>query len=329
MDIAIAGGFPRGAISEIWGVNNVGKNAILVYAAIECQKIYGENACIAFLCTEPFDKKYVKNLGLKIAFSDEEIEEEERAAGRKFNPDEIAYLKEQVGTIVINVNSSAEQLLEIALDLVGLFQIIGIDSIGALTSTAEAEKNVGENVFGGISRPMKQFVNKFYMMNSNTSIIGINQVVDNTKRMNDYSPEFKPPGGNALKHGKFISIFMRRGGKIKKTIDGKEVVIGHTVSWEDSKQKGGGHDGHTGEFPFYKGEYGYCLGPDKCQDLVKECVLVNIIEKSGAWFAYNGEKIGQGIDAAADFIRQRPELFDQLRRECFVQNEIKCVFKEA
>jgi RecA/RadA recombinase len=331
MDRDMVGGFPAGTICEIWGAGNVGKNALLYLTAIQVQRNYGEDAAIAFICSEPFDKTYAKNLGLKIAFSKKEIEEQEEAIGRKFNDEELAYLKEQVGNIVVIPTISAEMALSIATDIASSneFQLIGLDSIGSLVSTAEQEAEIGKKLYGGITIPMQQFVNKWYMLGTKTTMIMINQVRQVMDRPNKYSPEFHSPGGEALKHMRFVSIFMRRAGKIKKKIGDTEVVIGHEVYWEDSKQKGGGHDGHHGVYHFYKGEEGTTLGPAIYEDLVETAVEDGVIDmtidKRKKIYTYK-EFVCESLESMIECI-QKNNLFDQIRNDVFQVNNIKCLFR--
>jgi len=313
LDNALRGGFPKGII-EIIGEPNIGKTALVCKTAVEVQNNYKENSCIGIIAIEKFDKKFWKDLGLKIAFSDEEIKYMEEGLGRKLTETEYSQYKEQVGEIVISPALTVEDALEVCLGMVKskLFQLIIVDSIGAVVTDAQNEKTLDEKTYGGIAGPMGTFVNKVNLLNENTTILIVNQLRDNLKMKNPYDDPYKEAGGWALKHAKLVSLRMTRGEQIKKKVQTNDLIIGRYVNWVIKKGKGGTPEGSKGSYPFYKGKYGYTLGIDTIQDIILTGVEYDVIEKAGAWFSFDGEKLGQGLEEATENLRKTPKKVEEI-----------------
>ena len=313
LDNALRGGFPKGII-EIIGEPNIGKTALVCKTAVEVQNNYKENSCIGIIAIEKFDKKFWKDLGLKIAFSDEEIKYMEEGLGRKLTETEYSEYKEQVGEIVISPALTVEDALEVCLGMVKskLFQLIIVDSIGAVVTDAQNEKTLDEKTYGGIAGPMGTFVNKVNLLNENTTILIVNQLRDNLKMKNPYDDPYKEAGGWALKHAKLVSLRMTRGEQIKKKVQTNDLIIGRYVNWVIKKGKGGTPEGSKGSYPFYKGKYGYTLGIDTIQDVILTGVEYDVIEKAGAWFSFGGEKLGQGLEEATENLRKTPKKVEEI-----------------
>jgi len=313
LDNALRGGFPKGII-EIIGEPNIGKTALVCKTAVEVQNNYKENSCIGIIAIEKFDKKFWKDLGLKIAFSDEEIKYMEEGLGRKLTETEYSQYKEQVGEIVISPALTVEDALEVCLGMVKskLFQLIIVDSIGAVVTDAQNEKTLDEKTYGGIAGPMGTFVNKVNLLNENTTILIVNQLRDNLKMKNPYDDPYKEAGGWALKHAKLVSLRMTRGEQIKKKVQTNDLIIGRYVNWVIKKGKGGTPEGSKGSYPFYKGKYGYTLGIDTVQDIILTGVEYDVIEKAGAWFSFDGEKLGQGLEEATENLRKTPKKVEEI-----------------
>ena len=313
LDNALRGGFPKGII-EIIGEPNIGKTALVCKTAVEAQNNYKENSCIGIIAIEKFDKKFWKDLGLKIAFSDEEIKYMEEGLGRKLTETEYSQYKEQVGEIVISPALTVEDALEVCLGMVKskLFQLIIVDSIGAVVTDAQNEKTLDEKTYGGIAGPMGTFVNKVNLLNENTTILIVNQLRDNLKMKNPYDDPYKEAGGWALKHAKLVSLRMTRGEQIKKKVQTNDLIIGRYVNWVIKKGKGGTPEGSKGSYPFYKGKYGYTLGIDTIQDVILTGVEYDVIEKAGAWFSFGGEKLGQGLEEATENLRKTPKKVEEI-----------------
>lgn len=313
LDNALRGGFPKGII-EIIGEPNIGKTALVCKTAVEVQNNYKENSCIGIIAIEKFDKKFWKDLGLKIAFSDEEIKYMEEGLGRKLTETEHSQYKEQVGEIVISPALTVEDALEVCLGMVKskLFQLIIVDSIGAVVTDAQNEKTLDEKTYGGIAGPMGTFVNKVNLLNENTTILIVNQLRDNLKMKNPYDDPYKEAGGWALKHAKLVSLRMTRGEQIKKKVQTNDLIIGRYVNWVIKKGKGGTPEGSKGSYPFYKGKYGYTLGIDTIQDIILTGVEYDVVEKAGAWFSFGGEKLGQGLEEATENLRKTPKKVEEI-----------------
>ena len=330
LDIAIQGGLPRG-ITEIAGENNVGKTQLSVEVCKQIQTNYGEDACIALCMVEPWDKPFWKNLGFKVAFSDEEIATGEKALKRKYTPEELAYLKEQTGQVIHAKCMNAETMLNTALQLIetGIFQLVVIDSVGSMMSQQLDEKEFGEKTYGGNSTAIQEFVNRFTQLKTNTTVIMINQVRDNMKAgSSPYAEEFRVLGGNALKHGKFLGIWLTKGAKIKEKIGSTDLEVGRSTGWFIKKQKCGGPDGERGNYNFYKGKHGFPLGINIWEDLVVTAVYYGIVEQSGTWFAYEGQRIGQGVANAANFLKERPEIAETIKAACFEKAGVNFIVRE-
>lgn len=313
LDTALRGGFPRGII-EIIGEPNIGKTALVCKTAIEIQKNYGNDSCIGIIAIEKFDKKFWKDLGLKISFSNEEIKYMEEGLGRKLTEEELVAYKEQVGNIVLSPALTIEDALEVCLGMVKskLFQLIIIDSIGAVVTDAQNEKTLDEKTYGGIAGPMGTFVNKVNLLNENTTILIVNQLRDNMKMKTPFDDPYKEAGGWALKHAKLVSLRMTRGEQIKKKVQTNDLIIGRYVNWNVKKGKGGTPEGSKGSYPFYKGKYGYKLGIDVEQDIILTAVDYDVVEKAGAWFSYGGERVGQGLEDSAEFLRKNPKVAEEI-----------------
>lgn len=331
LDLALKGGFPKGII-EIIGEPNIGKTALVTQVAKTIQNIYGNETCIGICAIEKFDKKFWKDLGLKVAFSDSEIEQLEKALERKLEKEELAYYKEQIGNIVVSPAMTAEDAFEAALGMAqsGIFQLVVVDSIGAMLTETQADKDIDEKTYGGLSMPIGNFANKLSLSDSNTTVIIINQLRDNLKMKNAYDDPYKEAGGWALKHAKNVSLRLSREGVLKEKVgtSGQEVVIGRGVKWNIKKGKAGISDGDIGNYSFYKGKFGYPLGIDIDQDIILTALEKDVMEKSGTWFVYKGERIGQGIQNACSFLRARPEIKDEIIKKVYEQSGLAFIVKE-
>jgi recombination protein RecA len=129
---------------------------------------------------------------------------------------------------------------------------------------------------------------------------------------NPYDDPYKEAGGWALKHAKLVSLRMTRGEQIKKKVQTNDLIIGRYVNWVIKKGKGGTPEGSKGSYPFYKGKYGYTLGIDAVQDIILTGVEYDVIEKAGAWFSFDGEKLGQGLEEATENLRKTPKKVEEI-----------------
>jgi recombination protein RecA len=269
LDIALGvGGIPRGRVIEIFGPESSGKTT-LTLAIIASAQSYGGTA--AFVDAEhALDPVYAEKLGVK------------------------------VNDLLVSQPDTGEQALEITDMLVrsGAVDVVVVDSVAALTPKAEIEGEMGDQHMGLQARLMSQALRKLTgnIKRSNTIVIFINQIRMKIGVMFG-NPE-TTTGGNALKFYSSVRMDIRRIGAIK---NGEEVV-GSMTRVKVVKNKVAP--------PFRETEFEimYGTGISKEGELIELGVLHNMIEKSGSWYSYKGERIGQGKDNARTFLQQHPEI---------------------
>ena len=273
LDIAMGiGGYPRGRIIEIYGPESSGKTTLALHAIAEAQK---KGGAAAFIDAEhAFDLNYAKRLGI------------------------------QVDSLVVSQPDYAEQALEIAETLVrsNAIDVLVIDSVAALVPRSEIEGEMGESQMGVQARLMSQALRKLTaaVSKSKTCLIFINQLRSKIGVMFG-NPE-TTTGGNALKFYASIRIDIRRIASIKE----KETVIGNQVKVKIQKNK---------MFPPFREavfDIIYGKGIDRLTDMINVAETDGIIVKSGSWYAYNDEKLGQGISNAAKTLKENPELMKEI-----------------
>jgi recombination protein RecA len=269
LDIALGvGGIPRGRVIEIFGPESSGKTT-LTLAIIASAQSHGGTA--AFVDAEhALDPVYAEKLGVK------------------------------VNDLLVSQPDTGEQALEITDMLVrsGAVDVVVVDSVAALTPKAEIEGEMGDQHMGLQARLMSQALRKLTgnIKRSNTIVIFINQIRMKIGVMFG-NPE-TTTGGNALKFYSSVRMDIRRIGAIK---NGEEVV-GSQTRVKVVKNKVAP--------PFRETEFEimYGLGISKEGELIELGVLHNLVEKSGSWYSYKGERIGQGKDNARTFLQQHPEI---------------------
>ena len=344
LDLAIGGGFPAGGMSQIVGADSVGKDYLVNRAVAYLQSTYGEDASVALAMTEmSYDKKYAKLCGVRVALTEDEIVSWQKALGRDFTESEMAWAKDQVGSIHQIMASNAEALLEAAAQCIesNLYHIVVINSFGALLTKAEeeAEHGLEDKHYSGAAMPITSFMHRLHAAinlpdsdgNPNkTTIIGINQFRDNVGRDARWNP-LKIAGGWALKHGKLVDIFLDAKARIKPTINNQQVVVGKEIHWEILKGKAGCHDGPKGMYPFYFGDHGYPFGADVYQDLIVTAVQFGIVQMSGAWLSYDehGYNLrGQGKENFAHEVAKTDGCFEHLRSKCFDAANVNFIVRD-
>ena len=274
LDAALGiGGYPKGRIIEIYGPESSGKTTLALHAIAESQK---QGGIAAFIDAEhALDPVYAANLGV--------------------NTDELWVSQPDTG----------EQALEIAESLVrsGAVDIIVIDSVAALTPQAEIEGDMGDSHMGLQARLMSQALRKLtgILAKSNTCLIFINQLRMKIGVMFG-NPE-TTTGGNALKFYSSIRMEVR---KIETIDKGADDVIGNRVRVKIVKNKMAP--------PFKKTELEIMFGKgiSVSAALIDAAMAFGIIQKSGSWFSYNGEKIGQGKENTKQFLESNPDLFAEI-----------------
>lgn len=273
LDIALGvGGLPRGRVIEIYGPESSGKTTLTLQVIAEMQKV---NGTCAFIDAEhALDVQYAQKLGVNVQ------------------------------DLLLSQPDTGEQALEIVDSLVrsGSVDMVVIDSVAALTPRAEIEGDMGDQMPGLQARLMSQALRKLTasIKKTNCMVIFINQIRMKIGVMFG-SPE-TTTGGNALKFYSSVRMDIRRIGSIKK---GDEVV-GSETRVKVVKNKVAP--------PFKMAEFDimYGKGISREGEILDMGVTANIVDKSGAWYAYNGEKIGQGRDNARDFLRENQALAQEI-----------------
>jgi recombination protein RecA len=276
LDIALGvGGLPRGRVVEIYGPESSGKTTLCLHVVAEIQKAGGVAAYID--AENALDPVYAGKLGVN------------------------------VGDMLISQPDTGEQGLEIADMLVrsGGVDIVVIDSVAALVPRAEIEGEMGDQLPGLQARLMSQALRKLTsnIKRTNTLVIFINQIRMKIGVMFG-SPE-TTTGGNALKFYASVRLDIRRTGAIKK---GDE-VIGNETKVKVVKNKVAP--------PFREAHFDilYGEGISRPGEIVDLGVEHKIVDKSGAWYAYNGEKIGQGRDNSREYLREHPEIAREIENK--------------
>ena len=269
LDIALGvGGLPRGRVVEIYGPESSGKTTLTLQVIAEMQKIGG--TCAFVDAEHALDIQYAQKLGVNLQ------------------------------DLLISQPDTGEQALEIVDSLTrsGAVDLIVIDSVAALTPKAELEGEMGDSLPGLQARLMSQALRKLTatIKKANCMVIFINQIRMKIGVMFG-SPE-TTTGGNALKFYASVRLDIRRIGSIKRG----EEVIGNETRVKVVKNKVASPF-KTAEFDILYGE-----GISRLGEVLDLGVAGHIVEKAGAWYAYNGEKIGQGRDNSREFLKENPEL---------------------
>jgi recombination protein RecA len=269
LDIALGvGGIPRGRVTEIFGPESSGKTTLTLAIIASAQSIGGTAAFVD--AEHALDPVYAEKLGVK------------------------------VNDLLVSQPDTGEQALEITDMLVrsGAVDVVVVDSVAALTPKAEIEGEMGDSHMGLQARLMSQALRKLTgnIKRSNTIVIFINQIRMKIGVMFG-NPE-TTTGGNALKFYSSVRMDIRRIGAIKSG----EEVVGSLTRVKVVKNKVAP--------PFRETEFEimYGTGISKEGELIELGVLHNMIEKSGSWYSYKGERIGQGKDNARAFLQQHPEI---------------------
>ena len=269
LDIALGiGGLPKGRVVEVYGPESSGKTTLTLHVAAEIQK---KGGTAAFIDAEhALDPVYAQKLGVNL------------------------------DDLLISQPDTGEQALEIADTLVrsGAVDVLIVDSVAALTPRAELEGEMGDSLPGLQARLMSQALRKLTgsISKSNTLVIFINQIRMKIGVMFG-SPE-TTTGGNALKFYSSVRLDIRRIGAIKN----RDEVVGNQTRVKVVKNKVAP--------PFKQVEFDimYGEGISKMGELIDLGVRANVVEKSGSWFSYNSERIGQGRENAKQFLRDNPDM---------------------
>ena len=276
LDLALGvGGYPRGRVVEIYGPESSGKTTLTLHAIAEAQKAGG---IAAFIDAEhAFDRFYGEKLGI------------------------------DVDNLIISQPDHGEQALEIADNLIssGAIDIVVIDSVAALTPKSEIEGEMGDSKMGLHARLMSQALRKLTgtIHKTNCTVIFINQLREKIGVMFG-NPE-TTTGGNALKFYASVRLDIRRIGAIKK---GDE-ILGNETRVKVLKNKVAP--------PFKQAEFQilYNQGISRESEIIDLGVAQGLVEKAGAWYSIEGERIGQGKDNAREYLRENSELSNKIEAQ--------------
>lgn len=272
LDLALGGGIPRGRIIEIYGPESSGKTTLTLHAIAEVQKRGGTAAFID--AEHALDPTYAKRIGV------------------------------DVDNLLLSQPDNGEQALEIAETLVrsNAVDLIVVDSVAALVPRAEIEGDMGDSLPGLQARLMSQALRKLtgVINKSKATVIFINQIRMKIGVMFG-NPE-TTTGGNALKFYASVRMDIRRTSQIKQA----DAVIGNRTRVKVVKNKIAP--------PFREAEFDimYNEGISRAGDVLDMAVNRNIVDKAGAWFAYNDQKIGQGREAAKQYLQANPEVMEEI-----------------
>ncbi|EDO8805840.1 recombinase RecA [Campylobacter coli] len=282
LDLALGiGGIPKGRIIEIYGPESSGKTTLTLHIIAECQKAGG--ACAFIDAEHALDVKYAKNLGV------------------------------DTDNLYISQPDFGEQALEIVETIArsGAIDLIVVDSVAALTPKAEIEGDMGDQHVGLQARLMSQALRKLtgIVHKMNTTVIFINQIRMKIGAMGYGTPE-TTTGGNALKFYASVRLDVRKVATLKQN----EEPIGNRVKVKVVKNKVAP--------PFRQAEFDVMFGEGLSREgeLIDYGVKLDIVDKSGAWFSYKDKKLGQGRENSKAFLKENPEIADEITKE--IQNSM-------
>ena len=277
LDLALGiGGMPRGRVVEIYGPESSGKTTLAMHCIAEAQKKGGLAAIVD--AEHAFDRSYAEKLGI------------------------------DTKNLLISQPDSGEQALEITEHLIssGALDIIVIDSVAALVPRAELEGEMGDSKMGLQARLMSQALRKLTGIISKTGCccIFINQLREKIGVMFG-NPE-TTTGGNALKYYCSVRLDIRRVGQIKESADN---ILGNRTRVKVVKNK------LAPPFKVIEFDIMYGEGISKAGEIIDLAVELDIVKKSGSWFSYDGNRLGQGRDAVKSLIKDNPELMEELENK--------------
>ncbi|HDU9449101.1 TPA: recombinase RecA [Campylobacter coli] len=282
LDLALGiGGIPKGRIIEIYGPESSGKTTLTLHIIAECQKAGG--VCAFIDAEHALDVKYAKNLGV------------------------------DTDNLYISQPDFGEQALEIVETIArsGAIDLIVVDSVAALTPKAEIEGDMGDQHVGLQARLMSQALRKLtgIVHKMNTTVIFINQIRMKIGAMGYGTPE-TTTGGNALKFYASVRLDVRKVATLKQN----EEPIGNRVKVKVVKNKVAP--------PFRQAEFDVMFGEGLSREgeLIDYGVKLDIVDKSGAWFSYKDKKLGQGRENSKAFLKENPEIADEITKE--IQNSM-------
>ncbi len=276
LDMALGiNGIPRGRIIEIYGMESSGKSTLALHIIAEAQK---KDGLAAFIDAEhALDPEYAKKIGVKI------------------------------NDLLISQPDYGEQALEILESLVrsGVVDLVVVDSVAALTPKAEIEGEMGQSHMGLQARLMSQALRKLTAIvhKSGTAVIFVNQI--RMKIGLVFGNPEETPGGKALKFYSSVRLELRRSAKIQRG----EQIIGNRIKAKVVKNKVAP--------PFRQAEFDifYNEGISRLGDIINTGVKLGVVKRAGSWFAYGDEKLGQGMEASKNYLKENPRLVSEILKE--------------
>ena len=274
------GGLPRGRIIEIYGPESSGKTTIAMHVMAEAQKFDKEAYCAIVDAEHAFSTLYAEGLGMDL------------------------------DRLEISQPDYGEQALEIAKEMIesGEFDVIVVDSVAALVPRAELEGEIGDAAMGKQARMMSQALRMLVasVSKSNTILIFINQLRD---KIGGYGNPETTTGGNALKFYASVRLDVRRSYTKDNSIMDGEIKMGNLTKVKVVKSKVAP--------PFRECEFNiiYGKGVDTFGEILAAAVESGVIMKSGSWFSYNGDKLGQGFEAVRQLMKDNDELYQEVKKK--------------
>ncbi len=283
LDIALGiGGIPKGRIIDIYGPESSGKTTVALHCVAQAQKMGGE--AIFIDVEHALDPVYAKALGV------------------------------DTDSLLVSQPDTGEEALEICEAMVrsGAIDIVVVDSVAAMTTKAEIDGEMGDTHVGLQARLMSQALRKLTgaISKSNCAVIFINQLREKIGVM--YGNPETTPGGRALKFYASVRLDVRRGEPIKQNGD----IIGNRTKVKVVKNKVSP--------PFKSAEFDimYGEGISRCGEILDSAVMLDIIKKSGSWFSYNGERIGQGRDKVKQYLKDNPAFAEEVAAKVMENKEL-------
>jgi RecA/RadA recombinase len=365
VDIALGGGFHAGGSAQIHGAESTGKTHLAYRTAGMVQRHYGNRTAILVVSTEirP-DKTFARKSCFRFPYSSEEIAHfEKKRLERKLPPftiEEKLDLTKEVGEIVVVTAGTGEKALDVAYEALvsGFFQLVVIESLGALLTSDQEAGDIGDRTYGGSSVMLTNFMNKVYplfMMDRisesgegkkkvvtrdmlETTILGINQARAVMNAVGRQKKTHAAAGAFAWKHAQLVSIELNKGAPHRD----KTELIGQEVNWNLTKGKAGTHDGKKGSYNFWhmpKDDpilwsdvelHSSTYGIDCINDMIDTAKKLGAFDVSGSWLTWkeDGSVLvrAQSMEKFAEILVDDCELQMRLRKGCYEIAELPVKF---
>lgn len=345
LDCATGGGMPAGGITQVDAPDGVGKNALCNMAIAQVQRLYEDDAKVAWIWLEvPYDKEHARINGVMVPSSDLDIEMENLERHKRGLPpltdDNIERRRASIGEFLIGDEGNTEARLQATIDLIAgnSCQIIVLDSIASVVSKYRVETDMEDEPKQSASAFLlsefqrlcwHHFANPARGGMNMTSLVVINQVRANRNRRSAFDREWTVGGPYAIKHGKLLDVMLMRGKRIP--LDTKKSAEGKWVRWEVTKGKAGCHEGGRGEVGYY-----FKHGFDVYQDVVSTADSMGLLVRSGLrrdLVKPDGEVVLQDLpwgERGASLIKEvykEPDLYETMYYTCLESAGVSCLHK--